>query len=84
MTYKIDKKDLDSIISNAKSNMSRLNLPIYVSRKEVGNHHLPSMAILESVLTFLNGKSLLAGMVKVNYTDPTAEHDNEAGEMEKE
>jgi hypothetical protein len=52
MTYKIDKKDLDSIISNAKSNMSRLNLPIYVSRKEVGNHHLPSMAILESVLTF--------------------------------
>lgn len=82
MTYKIDDKDLFMIVSNAKDKFFNLNLPIWVSRSEVERGEIPSLAILESVLMFLNGKGLLTKMVEIDYTD-TNFHDCDIPELEE-
>lgn len=68
MTYKINERDLNLIVSYAKDKMFYLNLPLWVSQKEVERGELPSLAILEGVLMFLNGKGLLTKLVEVDYT----------------
>lgn len=73
--YKIDEKDLNYIISRSKDNFSSLSLPLSVNRVEMGNNHLPSIAMLESTLSFLSGKGLLTTMVSINYTREYGDND---------
>ena len=80
--YLISKKDLGFIISNAKTKMVSFNLPLHVSGFEIDKPELPSLAILESVLMFLNMKGLLVTQVSLEYTDPTCDHDPE-GDIEE-
>jgi hypothetical protein len=75
MTYRIDDKDLNFIISRSKDNYSSLSLPLFVNRVEIGNNHLPSIAILESTLSFLNSKGLLTKLVTVDYTKEYLDND---------
>jgi hypothetical protein len=81
MTYLINDRDLNSIVSNAKQNMFHLNLPLTVSKVDVERGEIPSLAILESVLMFLNGKGLLTQLVSVDYTDPCTDHDMDSMEL---
>jgi hypothetical protein len=80
--YLINDKDLNLIVSNAKDKMFYLNLPLYVSRVEVERGETPSLAILESVIMFLNGKGLLTKEVKVDYT-PVNFHDCDIPALEE-
>lgn len=68
MSYFINKNDLKIIVSDAKRNMSNFNLPLYVTNTEVDKGELPSIAILESALMFLNSKKLLTEQVSLDYT----------------
>lgn len=81
MTYKIDKKDLFMIVSLAKDKMFQLNPPLFVSNKEVDRGELPTVAILESLIGFLNGKKLLTELVELDYT--YTYDDNDTEELEK-
>lgn len=81
MTYMINDTDLNRIVSNAKQNMHHLNLPLFVNRIEVERGEIPSLAIIESVLMFLNGKGLLTQLVNVDYT--TDFEDNDSMEIEE-
>ena len=67
--YKISNKDLDLIVSYAKEKLFYLNLPISVSGKDVDRGELPSIAILEALLMFLNSKNLLSEFVDIDYTE---------------
>jgi hypothetical protein len=82
-TYLINNKDLHKIVDGAKYEMSHFNLPLYVTNKEVERGEVPSLAIIESVVSFLNSKNLLTQLVKVDYTDPTVHHDNDFEELEE-
>jgi len=72
----ITKKDLDQIISNAKINMTNLRLPMTISHKEVEMGELPSVAIIEAVLSHLTSHKLLTEHVKLEYTETTFESDD--------
>ncbi len=81
MTYKIDDKDLFMIVSYSKDKMLHLNLPVFVNRKEVEHGSIPSLAILEGILMFLNSKKLLSQFVEVDYTFEY--DDNDSTELEE-
>jgi hypothetical protein len=77
MSYSITKADLGDIIQGAKRNMVSFNLPLEISNKAVDPREVPSLAILESTLSFLTSKKLLTNAVTVDYTDPGSAHDPE-------
>lgn len=76
--YLITKSDLELIISNAKRKMQHFSLPIYISDKEVDAREIPSLAILEGVIMFLNNRKFLTNAISVNYTDACSLHDPES------
>lgn len=82
-SYLIDKKDLQHIVSCAKDKMFYLKMPINVSGVEVDRGEMPTIAILESVLMFLNSKKLLTNLVELDYTDPCADHDCDIPDLEE-
>jgi len=76
-TYLITKSDLFKIVSDAKVKMSNISLPLYLSDQEVEQRELASVAILESVVMFLNSKGFLNQQLGLDVTDPGCMHDNE-------
>ena len=81
MTYKIDIKDLNLMVSYSKDKMFYLNPPLFVSRVELERGYLPTVANLEAILMFLNSKGLLVKEVCVDYT--TDHDDNDMTELEE-
>ena len=75
--YLLTKSDLNKIVSDAKENMFRFNLPIYITRKEVEQRDISSLAVIESILMHLNSKNLLKRFIEIDYTDPSADHDQD-------
>ena len=73
----ISRSDLHKIVSDAKRNMANISLPLYVSEKQVEQECIPTVAIMESVLMYLNSKNLLTSQVNLDYTDSACFHDNE-------
>jgi hypothetical protein len=69
MTYKITNRELNAIISRAKDNMFGFNTPLFVSGSELEKGQMPTLAMLESTLTFLNSKGLFNESVQIDYTD---------------
>ena len=82
-SYLINKNDLEKIVDYAKGKMFNLNLPLYVSGKEVGHGEIPSLAILEATLMFLNAKGLFAQLVEIDYTHDYDDNDTEELEERK-
>ena len=77
MTYKLDYKNLFDIVDLAKGKMMGLSLPVYISEQEVGHGQIPSLAILEATLMFLNAKGLLAQQIEIDYTMDYMDNDSE-------
>ena len=69
LEHSINYYDLQTIISMAKSQWVRQRLPLFVSKKEIVSTDVNSVAILESVLNYLNGNKLLRKLVSINYTE---------------
>jgi hypothetical protein len=84
--FLITKTDINKIVSDAKNEMFKLNLPIYISNKEVHQTELVTIAVLEAVLMYLNNKKLLTNLVLVDYTNVVSQYDPEfvVSEEEKE
>lgn len=83
MTYKLDYKDLLTIVDSAKGKMMSLSLPLYVSQMEIEHGQTPSLAIAESILMFLNQKGLLVEPIEIDYTSDYMDNDSvELGDKE--
>ena len=65
---KLVYRDLFNIMDLAKQNMMNLNLPLFVSSKEIYHREVPTMAVLEAVLTYLSSMGLLKEQVDLDYT----------------
>ena len=73
---KIDKKDLRLILSYGKQYMNTLNLPLFVSREEVERGEIPTIAILEASIMYLNSKGLLKESVELDYINDYDDNDS--------
>jgi len=68
LEHVVNNYDLFSIISGAKTAYSRLNLPIKITKKQVDSSDVPSVAMVESVISYMNKNNLLKKLVKFDYT----------------
>ena len=66
LNFLIDYKDIDVIISNAKTSYIRTNLPMFISGKKIPQDEVGNILLMESFLSFLNSKGLLSSEVKFN------------------
>lgn len=74
MTTKlITYRDLHDIVSNSKKNFSNQASPIHVSNKKAEYVDLLHIAMVESILMYLNGNGLLTESIKFDYTDVSNE-----------
>lgn len=76
LTYKIDEKDIKMLVSTAKDKYFYLNPPLFVNFKELERGELPSIAMLEAAIMFLNSKGLLTKLVEIDYTMEYMDNDS--------
>lgn len=64
LDHVVNNRDLFDIISTAKSEYSKLNLPLHISKKRVEATDLAHVAMITSIVGYLNRMSLLKKTVK--------------------
>ena len=65
--HMVNKYDLDSIISYAKSSYAKTTMPMHVSHKEVHSTEMNYVLIMEAFIGYLNRNKLLKRLVKFDY-----------------
>lgn len=68
MEYQVQNFQVQNILNNAKSIMGGMTLPVIISEKEMEPGQTGQIAVVESILQFLNGNGLLKKIVKLNYS----------------
>ena len=66
-------KDLHYIISRAKGEYQSLPKDLYISRNRVEEDDFKHIALVNSVIMWLNGNSLLKKLAQFDYTDHSCE-----------
>jgi len=66
-------KDLHYIISRAKGEYQNLPKDLYISRNRVEEDDFKHIALVNSVIMWLNGNSLLKKLAQFDYTDHSCE-----------
>lgn len=69
LEHVINNSDLFNIVSESKVQYSKFRLPMKISRRQVDSSDLPHVAIIESVLSYLNRNHLLKKLVKFEITE---------------
>lgn len=67
--HMLTKDDLNYLVSVAKSNFVQQSGSLNISSKAVEKGELPSLAMIEAVISYLNKNALLKKLVKVDYTN---------------
>jgi hypothetical protein len=67
--FLINKSDIDKIKDMANKKLRGLSLPMNISNKIVQNEDLVTIAMLESILMYLNREKKLTNVIKIDYTD---------------
>jgi hypothetical protein len=75
LNHMVTKNDLFGIQSEAKKEYSQLTLPMFVTGRSVDSSELPSIAMIEAVVSYLNKNHLLKRLPKIDYTDASGEYD---------
>lgn len=68
MDHMLNSNDIYDIVSNAKMIYTKFSLPLRISRKQVDPCDAPHVAMIESIVGYLNKTSLLKKLVKIDYT----------------
>jgi hypothetical protein len=63
--------DLQSIIGTAKQNFVNLTLPMTISNKAVSPNDTTNVAVVQSVISYLNKAGILRKLVKFDITTKT-------------
>ena len=61
-----NKKDFDRIVSDAKSLMAKIDLPVRVSGQILDSQQLVSLALIEATIGALNSKGVTKRLVKID------------------
>jgi hypothetical protein len=69
LDHMINRRDLYEIVAGAKSNFTDRRVPVRISKIQVDQSELTTVAIVESMLAYLNRNNLLKKQVKFDYTD---------------
>ncbi len=69
LDHMLNSGDLFEILSGAKNNYTNLRVPVRITRKELEPGQLPHIAVMESLIGYLNRNHLLKKLVKFDYTD---------------
>lgn len=69
LEHLINGSDLFNIVGNSKVEYSKFRLPMRISKLQVDNSDLPHVAMIESVLSYLNKNHLLKKLVKLEITE---------------
>jgi len=69
LEHVVNSGDLFDIIATAKGNFFKLKLPMQISSKKIENGDLTHIALIESVISYLNSMNLLKKLVKLDYRD---------------
>lgn len=64
----LNRRDFDTILSDAKDEYSKGNLPSKIGTTELSMHEVPNLILMESVFAFLNQKGVLRRTPKFNKT----------------
>lgn len=75
LSFLVTKNDLFHIMSSAKSEYTKLSLPLFISGRAVDSSELSSVAMIEALVSFLNKNHLLNRRPVVDYTDVSGEYD---------
>lgn len=67
--HMITYHDLVNIISVAKHNCANQKLPMIVSTRVLEERDPAHVAVIEAMISYLNGKGLLATMVNMDYPE---------------
>lgn len=73
--HEINRIDLLQIISNGGAHIAKMRLPIQISNKDIEMNDVRHVAMVESIIGYLNKHGLLVGEVRFQYT--TSEYDLE-------
>ena len=66
--YKMQYYDVSNVINGAKRYMSEQHMPVEISRKTLSPNEAVHIALIESLIGFLNQKEVLKKLVKLDYT----------------
>lgn len=69
LEHVVNSVDFSNIVSNSKVEYVKLRLPMKISRRQVDNSDLPHVAMIESVISYLNQNHLLKKLVKFEITE---------------
>lgn len=69
LDHLINNSDYFKILSNAKSNYINMKLPVRISSKELEANDAIHVAVVESMLAYLNKNNLLKKFVRFDYTE---------------
>lgn len=68
-SHKITYSDLIFIIGNAKNNYVSNTLPMAISKKRLDVYEPTHVAMIESVLMYLDSKGLTSSFIKMDYDE---------------
>jgi hypothetical protein len=69
LEHELNYFDFHEILCGAKIAYSNLRLPMRISRKPIDGSEVPNVAMIESVMSYLNKHSLLKRLVRIEYTE---------------
>lgn len=69
MAHKITYRDIVDIISTAKTKCATQTLPMIVTNQLVTGYDPAQVAMIETVIMYLNGKGLLKEVPNVDYKE---------------
>lgn len=73
--HSMTSSDLFHVVSGAKTGYANMRSSPYISGKAVEENDLRNVAVIEALLTYLNGNHLLKKIVKFEYTDPVSQYE---------
>jgi hypothetical protein len=65
----MDYHDLDMTINNAKSVYAQTSMPMNISGKELTPSQTNYVLVLESFVSYLNGRKLLKRLIKIDHKE---------------
>lgn len=69
LEFVVNNTDFNNIISTSKVEYASLRLPMKLSKRQVDNSDLPHVAMINSVISYLNKHTLLRRLVRFDDRD---------------
>lgn len=69
LEHVINHHDLFNIVARSKSAFASMVMPTYVTKKKIDSTDASAIAMIESIVSYLNQHDLIKKVPKIDYTD---------------